>query len=267
VCILVLLILPVFFFGYGFLHRGLSHPLFSGMSFSHLFQSSFDGSDGAAAYLLPNICFIFYPFFHPGFIFIGCVLFFFFRKNMIVRTELLLCLLPVIFYLFFLGMLPAQNVRLETLVFPMILVAYFPAFESMMGKMKWHKLTFIIIAAIQLILIASSMKVLLQTNKTEAEIAAYLRPIQKNYSYIYQLGNEGIVRSYDIDIIPLSLYADTISSVRDSSLLLLRSQIFEKQWQGKLPAKNLDRLKEHAILSKLKTFGDGWDLYVLLPRQ
>ena len=191
-------------------------PVGHDFALSNIFKRTFSSEEGFKSYALPNILTVFYPFVHPGFIFAGVLFLAATKKEVFFKKEVLLCIIPAIAYLFLLCCFPQQNPRHEILVFPFVLILYAPAFERIMNGIK-QKTTFVVGSVVlQLAFIFFSMKSIYAMSRQEQTIAAYLKPLPKEFRYIYQLGNEGIVQSYDVDLLPLELYGDTLKSLRDA---------------------------------------------------
>jgi hypothetical protein len=246
-----------------FFAKAMHHSAFHQLNLLNFFHRSFNGDDGFVVYNLPNFIFLFFPFIHPGFICIGIILVFISIKRNIVTKEILLFLLPAAIYLLVLSFLPLQNIRLQTLVFPFILIGYFPAFEIFMTKINSKQISIACFVLVQVVMALFSFKGIYTLNHSEKLIAEQVKPLEKAYKTIYELGADGFLEAYDVRIPTVNLYNDSVTQLPDSALLLIQHD-FEKQWSGKLPAHNLVYIKKHSVTTKMHDFTSGWSLYKLI---
>ncbi|MHA7057572.1 ArnT family glycosyltransferase [Aquimarina sp. M1] len=255
---------PFIVLQWGALFEASSNPFLQTWSFSNYLKSSFTTQDGSSSFAFPNLVYIFYLFFHPGFIFIGSILsiitinkykllFTFHQKVLLISSML---------YALFLAGIPFQNPRILGLVFPLILLFLFPAFVKLMNisYVKRFLIPIIIICiTLQLIFFTMTFRLIFERNIIEKELAIMIQPYQGKtlYSFDVDLAMQG--RGLDFNY--KNLYLERYSNFDQSDLILFDPVRYEVQWEDKTPMLNWEFVKKNYNLKVIATHPKGWKLY------
>jgi len=241
----------------------LLHPWLTNWNLKNLFLMNFDTPDGEAQYTVINILYSFSGLVFPGFIFAGIFfLAILLRKRGNITGSVRTIIISYIAYSLFLGGIPFQNMRFILLAFPHVLILFYPSYRQIFNLItKQSKLVqysvFMLVLLVQFALIYRAFVPFYNENKEERAIALYLKGISP--FTIYTLDLEGALHSYNI-INPIqNLYYHELDSITTPSYAILDKDAFEKQWAGKTPMHNWERIKKHK-LSLIKRF-NNWEVY------
>jgi hypothetical protein len=229
--------------------KATSQLLMHQLSFFSSFCRTFTSTNGLAGHTFPKAIFMLSPFSHPGFIFVGIALIYFFPLLALGRAKILLGIIPAIACLPLPGFLAVQNSVLQTIAFLFTLTTFQPAFEEIIQKSR-PKMKLLNATGIPFIFITLATRSLIRINKVERQITTLLRALQNNYSAVYQLQSNGSLQSYNVVIPSLSLFSDTLVSAKDSSFPLIQTLVSEKQWGGKSLYSSRQSIKEKMMLKK-----------------
>ena len=134
----ILVCIPFMILQWDELLGGASNSYFNAWSPSYYLKSTYHYIDGLLSYPFPNLIFVSSVFVHPGFIFLGFLLTALTLKNYKVLLSFPQNLLAfsIIIYLLFLAGIPFQNIRVLGLIFPIVLLFFYPAFRTLIA-FKW----------------------------------------------------------------------------------------------------------------------------------
>ncbi|MDH7448051.1 ArnT family glycosyltransferase [Aquimarina sp. 2201CG14-23] len=247
-----------------------SNYFLNSWSFLNYFSANHTTSDGLRSYNFPNLIHSFYIFVHPGFVFIGLLLglisikkrklFFSFPQKIIF--------ISIALYLLFLSGIPFQNIRVLGLLFPIVLLLFYPSFLELMN-FKILKNNAIILGVfsvlIQLSLWGITFKHTYNRTLFEKKVTTALIPYQgKNlYSFDVDSAIQGRGLNFEYKNLIKKIYND----FRQNDLVLFHPTKFSKQWTGKKPIINWDYLKTNYHLEILEELPNGWKLYQIQLKQ
>ena len=131
-------------------------------------------------------------FFHPGFFFIGGILSVIWVKNYklyisTIHKTLLIC---VLLYVLFLAGIPFQNPRILGLVFPLVLIILYPAFEKLvhfLTKKNSYKTVLLCCFFIQLFFFLWTFNSIWYRNILERDLVALVKPHQGKTLYSFDI--------------------------------------------------------------------------------
>lgn len=248
-------------------HNGLvSHPFLTHWKLSHFYHSRFSTPEGQLDYLLPNILFVLYPVFHPGFCMPG-ILFIIngilkFKKQKYQRFTLIGSY--VLFGLFMAGNY-VQSPRHLLGIYPIVMVLCFHGFYLFY---KWFSprafSTYIMIGILilQFLLCARALYPTIKRNRLEKIIATEINSfIADQHHLLYSFDIDIALQYRQPDLHIQSLYDSIIVTYIPQSLVLINEQAWSRQWQDKNPMINVVNLKKNHQLTKLKEYHGGWNLY------
>ena len=256
--------LPFIIFQWDVWFSATSNYFLNEWSVRHFFKSSFTTQDGFTSYKLPNLIYAFYVFFHPGFIFIGAILSVITLKHykslFIFHQKIILCCSAV--YILFLAGIPFQNPRILGLVFPLILVLLFPAFEKFWQYRlinQFSVLTSIICIGLQLIFFSLTFKPIFKRSIIEKELTAMVKPYQGKtlYSFDVDLALKGRGLNFEFK----NMYLEQYTSFQKNDLILFDAERYKTQWKDKTPMQNWEYIKKNYTLKIIETHPEGWKLY------
>lgn len=256
--------IPFLIFQWGALFEASSNYFLQVWSFGNYFKSSFTTQDGTTSYLVPNLIYTLYVFFHPGFIFIGSVLSLLTLKNyksLLVFHQKILLICSGLYILFLAG-IPFQNPRIIGLAFPLILILLFPAFTKLL-ELKFIKRFLIPIAVIsiglQLTFFAITFKLIFTRTIIEKQLATMIQPYEGAtlYSFDVDLAMKG--RGLDFEF--KNMYLERYKSFQKNDLILFDPARYEVQWKGKTPMQNWEFIEQNYQLKVVETHLEGWKLY------
>jgi hypothetical protein len=256
--------IPFIIFQWGALFEATANPFLQTWSIGNYFKTNFTTQDGTASYTLPSLIHAFSVFFHPGFLFMGSILsvislrnytslFTFPQKLLLICTGL---------YLLFLAGIPFQNPRITGLVFPLVLLLLFPAFERLM-QFKFatrFRLPLAISAIVlQSIFFVMTFQLIFTRAITEKELATMIQPYEGAtlYSFDVDLAMKGRGLNFDFK----NMYLERYENFQPNDLVLFDATRYQTQWNGKNPMLNWNFIEEHYQLKVLEKHPKGWKLY------
>jgi hypothetical protein len=231
-------------------------------SIGNLFKNSFSNSDGIENYNLINILYAFITLFHPAFLFAGLILILFIKKVDFVRLEFKLIIGMIFLYLIFLAGLQYQNKRFFIIIFPFIILLFYPAFIRITDKLILNKIrtpwVFSFIVILQLTFFFLSIKPIYILNQTELKTANFLKKYKD--STIYTCSIDIALQTYISNKI-INLYNNNVTIPEKNSLLLYNKAEFTEHWGTYHPDKTFENLKANFSLNKLASLPQEWELY------
>jgi len=252
------------------LFGGTSNYFLNSWSPEYYLKSNYITVDGIQSYRFPNLIFVLYVFIHPGFIFIGLLLAFFttIKNKISFSFSQNIFAISIGFYLLFLAGIPFQNIRVLGLIFPIVLLFFYPAFIEFI-QLKWLQkyITAITITTIivQLVFFGGTFKNVYKRTLFEKEMCATITPYQGNtlYGFDYDIAIKGRGLIFDFKNMYEILYDD----FKINDLVLFNPTKLAKQWKGKNPIKNWNRIEQSYQLKVLEKFKDGWYLYQITSKK
>jgi hypothetical protein len=246
-------------------------------SAENFFHRSFSSRDGNFFYNFPNISFVFSHLINPGYIFTGLFFLFFIRRKTFSRPFILSIIMIFFLYALFLAGFPAQNSRLLLLTFPCVLILYSEPFlrfwkrlndlHSFVLKKYNFELTkkrmyIPLIGSIMLVQLALFYRAIIPSysdSQITREIANRLKayPERTIYTFNIDMG----LKAYDVKNDIVNMWTERIDNFKPGSLLLFNYVNSYRQWKGRNPIINWDKVnKEHEVFL-IEKFPDNWNLY------
>ncbi len=263
----MLVTIPFLIFQWGALLNATSNYFLNSWSLFNFFKSSYITADGVQEYSCFNLLYVFYVFFHPGFIFIGVFLgYYFFKKRLYSFTFFQKTLLfSIALYLFFLAGIPFQNSRVLGLIYPLVLLFLYPAYKELMQLklLEKHFAKFVIpvVVLIQLLFFMHTYKSIFYRSQFENIVVSKIISYQGTKLYAFDLdialAGRGLNFEYE------SLYDKLHNNFLEGDLVLFNPTQLKKQWKGKNPMINWKSINTSYKLNVIETFGGGWHLYQL----
>ncbi|MBP7642681.1 MAG: hypothetical protein WAT92_15470 [Saprospiraceae bacterium] len=278
---LLVMILPVIVYFIHDLFKGgdvafLNHHGITKWSWTNVFANSFQTSDGITNHTIPNIAFIFSPFFHLGFMFLGFVFVYkLFQDKRFCSPLNLLIAISYLTYAIFLAGNPDQNSRHLLIIFPYVLILCFYGYAHFSKRVLIEKYKFWILISLvifQALLFGRAMLPSMKRMALEKRIAEHLN---NQYTMVSTENDSTILYSFDIDValksrgIPfksINLFKEVITTFNVGDFVLFNEDKLMLQWQGLNPMINWEFLKKNHELSLVSDFGDGWRLYLIGER-
>ncbi|WAC03779.1 phospholipid carrier-dependent glycosyltransferase [Lacinutrix neustonica] len=256
--------IPFLIFQWAALFEASSNYFLKVWSVSNYFKSSYTTEDGTQHYLFPNLLHTFYLFFHPGFLCIG-----FFLSAITLRdyktritfhqTILILC---SALYILFLAGIPFQNPRILGLVFPLVLIWFFPAFQKLMN-MAMVKAFFtplkMACIGLQVAFFTMTFHHIFSRTLIEKEIATMITPYQGKTLYSFDV--DMAMQGRGLDFKFKNMYTARYYDFKEQDLILFDPARHKVQWKDKNPMLNWEFIKENYVLEVLETHPEGWKLY------
>ncbi|WP_034061056.1 ArnT family glycosyltransferase [Lacinutrix jangbogonensis] len=264
ICLSFLVVVPFIIFQWNALFEVTSNYFLKVWSFLNYFKASYTTADGTQSYLLPNLVYTFYVFFHPGFIFIGVLLSLISlkeRKYLFSFPQKILCA-SIGLYVFFLAGIPFQNSRILGLVFPLVLIFLFPAFLSVTKKKYVQKfiIPFTIISIIaQLCFWIATFHQVYSRTLIEKEIVDLLEPYQEHTLYSFDL--DLAIKGRGLNFEYKNMFVDLYKNYNTGDLILFDPLRYRFQWKDKNPMLNWEFIEDNYNLKILDTHPKGWKLY------
>lgn len=252
----------------------LGHAWLQHWSVAHWFERIFDTQDGRTFYRLPNLLYSLMALYHPGFSILCsaaiAVMLFLNRRNIKIS---LLPLFPsreitfvltgsFIIYALFLAGIPFQNSRFVMAGYPLLILIAFPAFDFLYAYFKNNYLKISLLTAfsvLQICLLYTSFKPFYQRNKLEIALADAIKDQPSDTLYTFAV--DMALKSYHIPQHCLNLWIKKYDSFDKGALVLFNEKAFAKQWEGKNPMINWNRLRQDYQLDTVKVLPEGWILY------
>ncbi len=249
-------------------HHPLQHSLLEHWSPLNLFRRTFHDQNGTVTYLLPNLVYVFYPLFHPGFcIMLPGLLLLSKRTDAALssRRVLLICLTG---FVFFLGGLSHQNVRYLLPAYVLTLVLLFPAWDRFFayGSYFFKKLTnglLLTCLVLQTAGIVWTIKPVVERNRLERETATRLQQHLKPGDVLYGFDLDVALKTYLPGVRHRNLWVEAYPSFEPGAWVLFNEPKLQEQWQGKNPMINWQAMQETGRLRLVETVAGGWTLYRL----
>lgn len=249
------------------------HDSISRWQLSNVFTTRFQSINGISNHTIPNILFIFSPFYHLGFLLPGwAFLFKSIYDKKYIHPLYTLCLLSYFIYTLFLAGYHEQNPRHLLIVYPLVLILCYDGYRWAFNQLKTKKLQNAILSLTifcQVLLFARSMQASIYRNALEQKISLTL--IEEN-AFLTNSDKQPILYGFDIDIalksrgVPFevrNMYQKKYTEFEVGSFVIFNQAKLQKQWQGMNPMVNWENIKKTHDLALLNDFGDGWALYLI----
>lgn len=265
ICILmgILISIPHFYVRSNNSINFLSNTYLTEWNILNLFKSSFNTIDGVSHNNFINLIYCLYPFVHPQLFAIGSLIIVliirnknsFFKGNTFQNY----ILISILAYTIFLGGIPFQNKRFLILSFPLVIILSYPILNQILSGNKFGKLLTSSILILQFGLSIYFGKPFYERNKLEQAIAKDI--IKHSGKTIYIFDMDIALKGRHVQLDYQNIWLKEYSSFNEGAIVLVNATKIEKQWVGKKPFINWDKLKKNKNLKVLKTYSDGWNLY------
>ena len=258
-----IIFLPYLVFQWDNLLGGTMNYFSNTWSIANCFNTSHQTIDGILSYSYPNIIFVFFVFGHPGFLFCGILASFYtivhYKRLTFILKTLLCC---IICYVLFLAVIPFQNIRVLTLVFPLVVVFLFSGFYEITKLNVIHSfrntLAYLCIL-VQITLCIYAFKTIFKRTFFEKNLVTKLHPYQGKKLYCFEYTNALKYRGLNFEY--RSLFSNLYDDFKESDLVFFNPEGLIKQWEGKKPMNNWNRVNSQYHLHVLESFDGGWKLY------
>ncbi len=241
----------------------LSHQLLTGWNILNLFRQNFLTEDGVSNHKVINLIFCFYSFFHPQFFnfgLIALIIGLIYKFKFLVNNRFQNILLSsIVFYALFVGGIPFQHKRLLLTTMPHLIIVFYPFLNRILHikRIRFYSLTFVLV--VQVLFIFYYGKVYYDRNKLEQLISNDLKVYSDETVYIFEM--DLALKARDIKLDYQNIWYKEYSDFKNGALVLVNAANLEKQWVGKNPFINWNKLKSKCKLKELKTYSNGWSLY------
>ena len=245
----------------------LGHRALSNWAFKNYFIGAFNTEDGSTHHFLPNLIFIFSPFFHPGWIWPGLVFIWFSLKSKEGLPGLFLFgILPYLTYALFLAGNPDQNPRHLLIGFPMVLFCCYRGYDQFFripGFRRYLKPALVLVLTIQILLSARALQPSFKRNVLERHLVDRLRALNEQASVpvLYGFDMDIAMASRGVPFEVRNLYREEYAGFERGALVLFNEEGLSGQWKGKNPMINWEKLKNNYRLIIIETYKNGWQLY------
>ena len=277
----LVLILPVIVYFIHDLFKGgdvgfLNHHGIAEWSWKNAFASSFQTNDGITNHTIPNIVFVFSPFFHLGYMFLGFLFVYKLFRDKKIRLPLnLLIAISYLTYAIFLAGNPDQNSRHLLIIFPYVLILCFYGYAHFSKRMLVAKYKFWILISLiifQALLFGRAMMPSMKRMTLEKRIVEHLNnqstivSSEKDSTILYSFDIDVALKSRGIPLKSINLFNEVITTFNAGDYVLFNEDKLKLQWQGLNPMINWEFLKKNHELTLVSDFGDGWRLYLIGER-
>lgn len=236
------------------------HPALKEWSFFNLFRSSYLINGNVENFNMPNLVFIISTLFHPGYCLFGLIFIIISLRNKFSlpgswATSNLL-------FLLFIAGLPAQNLRYLLPAFPIALLAFYPAYEFIIFKLRTRNqrvTVFFIAITIQVLLTYKVIYPVVVHQQEEFVIANSLKkmaPVTLN-TYAIDIA----LRSYEIPQEINNMWNSPDMLYMNGDLLLFNKTRFESNDKNFTPVKSFNTLRNQGRLMFIISYPNGWELY------
>lgn len=245
----------------------LGHKALASWSISNYFTGTFNTVDGSTRHILPNLVFVFTPFFHPGWIWPGLVFtWFLFKSKEGLSGWFLFGLLPYLTYALFLAGNPDQNHRHLLIGFPMVLFCCYGGYDQLYHSLKagrFFKPALVLLFTLQVCLSARAFQPAFNRNALERHLAQRLNDLkgQAKVPVLYSFDMDIALVSRGIPFNVFNLFTGEYNNFERGALVLFNERVMKGQWKGKNPMVNWEKLKNNYKLIRLESYEDGWELY------
>lgn len=236
------------------------HGFLQKWSLQHLISWRFSNAQGTWEYTVPNVIYMLSPFVHLGYCLLGIPLLtwsLWQRKGSFFKSPFFWLSLP---YLLFLGGIDFQNQRFFVVVFPLLVLAYFPLFSSVIARYSWARKLLPLLIVLQLAGFSYSFNKFYQRVKLEKTIAAYLQQLPSKPLYTFDI--DVSFKHHEVPLPVRNIYLEHYDHFPSGSYVLVQPEVISQQWQGKNPDTNWKNMQASS-LKRLHTFDKGWELYVI----
>ncbi len=238
----------------------LSHPWLKEWSVTNFFSSTFDINGIPVKYALPNIVFVLSTLIHPGYCLTG-LLFIIICMRIPFRLPISWVISQLLFLIFIAG-LPAQNLRYLLPAFPVVLLAFYPAYEFIIFKVRTRNQRVSIYSLaiiVQLLLAYRVIKPVIKYQQEEYAIAASLSTMPAVTLYTYAI--DIALKSYDIPQHIINMWSSPDMLYMNGDLLLFNKTRFESHDKNFVPYRSFISLRNEGRLMFINSYPNGWELY------
>ena len=236
------------------------HPWLNDWSPLNLFRSSFSQAGNEIKFTLPNILYLLSVLLHPGFCLIGIVFIIYSFKTEVALPHS--WAFGAALFLFFIGGLPVQDLRLLMPVFPVALLALYPAYEALILKIRTRNqrvVAYLLAVAVQLILSVKVLQPVYNYQQEELEIARVLK--QYPPARLNTFAIDGALRTYQVPHEIVNMWSTSYPLFNTGDLMLYNRTRFDQQYREAEPVKVYHRLRSSGRLMFLRSLPNGWELY------
>lgn len=256
--------IPFLFFQKDDLFYASSNYFFNSWSLLNYFKSNFKTIDGMGSYPFPNLIHSLYIFIHPGYIYIGMLLSLLFIKNfkLLIGFQQKIIISSILLYLIFLSGIPFQNTRVLGLLFPIVLLFFYPAFSYLINFAfikKYLVALGVISFVLQIFFWVFTFQHTYKRTILERKMVEILTPYQggKLHSFDLDIALEG--RGLDFEY--KNLYSNKEKKFKTNDFVLFHPTKFLKQWSDTNLINNWNYLHKNYQLEVIKNASEGWILY------
>lgn len=239
------------------------HQFLTNWNFMNIFRSSFSSAEGESHNKFINLVYVFYSFFHPQFLAFGLIVLLVSLKNkykiFIGNKFQNMVLTSIIIYALFLGGISFQNKRFLVLSFPLVILFCYPILKQILAIDKFSKFLIIGVLVSQFSFIVYFGKNFYERNKLEQTLANDLKAFSGKTIYIFDMDIALKGRNVQLDY--QNIWRKEYFDFNKNALILVNGAQLEKQWVGKNPLINWNKIKKLSNFKVIKSYRDGWNLY------
>lgn len=236
------------------------HPWLEDWSPLNLFRNSYSHAGHTFHYTLPNIGYLLSVLLHPGFCLTGIVFIIYSFKTEVALPRL--WTFGAALFLFFIGGLPVQDLRLLMPVFPIALLALYPAYETLILQIRTRNqrvMVYLMAVVIQLTLSFKVLRPVYLYQQEELEIAGILKQFPPTRLNTFAI--DGALRTYQIPHEIVNMWSTSYPLFNTGDLMLYNRTRFDQQYSDADPVKAFHRLRGSGRLMYIRSFPNGWELY------
>lgn len=238
------------------------HPWLRDWSIFHYFQSAFGEYQGTGQWRLPNLLHALSVFLHPGYCLIGILLIAFCVRQgtRIPRSWMMAAAL----FLLFIAGLPVQDLRLLLPVFPLFLIATYPAYESIVYRLKKRNervLAYIVALAVQWSLLYRVIQPVYEYQQEEWHIAQELKKMEPATLHTFAI--DGALRTYQVPQQVVNMWSQPVTNYMNGDFVLFNRNRFMQYYPTSAPVEEFRRLRKEGRLMFIVSYPNGWELYRL----
>lgn len=246
----------------------IGHEWIRSWSPLHFFEKNFSTPDGTMSYRLPNIVYSFGMVFSPGLaLFTLPLVVMRLRKRQRDPFQRTLAW-SIGLYLVFLAGIPYQNIRFLLPVLPLLLLWLWPVFAEQYAQRKKILLIGLALASCSQVYFGwRAFDEVIIRNQLERNLAAMVNQNQGDAPVLYTFGVDMALKSYDVTLPIVNMWEKPIDHFERYGLVLFNEQEFSRQWQGRNPMLNWEKVKTSYHLQPIGLIrhDQGWKLYRIEP--
>ncbi len=167
-------------------------------------------------------------------------------------------------FLLFIAGLPVQDLRLLLPVFPLFLIATYPAYESIVYRLKKRNervLAYIVALAVQWSLLYRVIQPVYEYQQEEWHIAQELKKMEPATLHTFAI--DGALRTYQVPQEVVNMWSQPVTNYMNGDFVLFNRNRFMQYYPTSAPVVEFHRLRKEGRLMFIVSYPNGWELYRL----